>query len=153
MEEKTGRKPGERFLLWFLLALSLFVFTVAWLMPHDSFSSTGAFPLFIGAVMFLSILSILWKQRKVFSSWQWKEEILAIKPFVFPKQVVAYIVVLVLYILLLYPLHFWVSSYLFLVGSFLLLKGANILKGLMIGAIMLACIWLLFQYIFRIVLW
>ena len=77
----------------------------------------------------------------------------AIKPFVFPMQVTAYIVVLVLYILLLYPLHFWLSSYLFLVGSFLLLKGAKLLSGLVIGAIMLASIWLLFQYIFRIVLW
>jgi hypothetical protein len=68
-------------------------------------------------------------------------------------QVVAYIGVLVLYILLLNPLHFWVSSYLFLVGSFLLLKGAKLLRGLIIGAGMLAVIWLLFQYIFRIVLW
>ena len=153
MEEKTERKPGERFLMWFLLALSLFVFTVAWLMPHDSFSSTGAFPLFIGAVMFLSILRILWKERKVFSSWQWKEELSQAKPFAFPTLVVAYIGVLVLYILLLYPLHFWVSSYLFLVGSFLLLKGAKLVRGLIIGAVMLAVIWLLFQYIFRIVLW
>jgi hypothetical protein len=153
MEENTERKPGERILMWFLLALSLFVFIAAWLMPHDSFSSMGAFPLFIGAVMFLSILRILWKERKIFASWQWKEEIPAIEPFAFPKLVVSYIVVLVLYILLLDPLHFWVSSYLFLVGSFLLLKGAKPLKSLIIGAIMLAVIWLLFQYIFRIVLW
>jgi hypothetical protein len=153
MEEKIERKPGERFLMWFLLALSLFIFIVAWQMPHDSFSSSGAFPLFIGAVMFLSILRILWKGRKVFALWQWKEEISEAKPFAFPRQVVAYIVVLVLYILLLNPLHFWVGSYLFLVGSFLLLKGANLLRGLIIAAIMLAVIWLLFEYIFRIVLW
>ena len=153
MEEKIERKPGERFLMWFLLALSLFIFIVAWLMPHDSFSSSGAFPLFIGAVMFLSILRILWKERKVFASWEWKEELSQTKPFAFPRQVVAYIVVLVLYILLLNPLHFWVGSYLFLVGSFLLLKGANLLRGMIIGAGMLVVIWLLFQYIFRIVLW
>ena len=122
-------------------------------MPHDTYSSSGAFPLFIGAVMFLSILRILWKERKVFASWKWAEEIPQIKPFAFPRQVVTYAVVLVLYILLLYPLHFWVSSYLFLVGSFLLLKGAKLVRGLIIGAIMLAVIWLLFEYIFRIVLW
>jgi hypothetical protein len=67
--------------------------------------------------------------------------------------VVLYIGVLVLYILLLNPLHFWVASYLFLVGSFLLLKGAKIVRALITGVIMLAVIWLLFQYIFRIVLW
>ena len=153
MEEKTEHKPGERFLMWFLMALSLFVFSVAYSMEHSSFSSTGAFPLFIGAVMFLSILRILWKDRKVFSSWKWTEEIPRIKPFAFPREVVAYAVVLILYILLLYPLHFWISSYLFLVGSFLLLKGAKPVRSLIIGAIMLAVIWLLFEFIFRIVLW
>ena len=153
MEENTERRPGERFLLWFLLALGLFVFIVAWQMPHESFASTGAFPIFIGAVMILSILRILWKERKVFASWQWKEELPQVKPYAFPKLVVLYTIVLVLYVLLLYPLHFWLSSYLFLVGSFLLLKGAKLLSGLVIGAIMLASIWLLFQYIFRIVLW
>lgn len=153
MEEKVERKPGERFLMWFLLALSLFVFAAAWQMPHESFSSMGAFPLFIGAVMFLSIVRILWKERKVFASWQWKEEIAQARPFAFPRLVLAYIVVLVLYILLLYPLHFWVSSFLFLVGSFLLLKGAGIVRALITGVIMLAVIWFLFQYIFRIVLW
>jgi len=153
MEENTERKPVERFLMWFLVALSLFVFIVAWYMPHESYASMGAFPLFIGAVMLLSILRILWKERKVFASWQWKEEIAQASPFAFPKLVVAYIGVLVLYILLLNPLHFWVASYLFLVGSFLLLKGAKIVRALIIGAIMLAVIWFLFQYIFRIVLW
>jgi hypothetical protein len=153
MEEKTERKPGERFLMYFLLALSLFVVIVAYSMDHSKFESTGSFPLFIGTVMFLSILRILWKERKVFSSWHWKEELSQVKPFAFPSLVVAYTGVLILYILLLYPLHFWAASYLFLVGSFLLLKGAKFLKGLMIGAVMLAVIWLLFQYIFRIVLW
>jgi len=153
MEEHTERRPGERFILWFLLTLSLFVFVVAWQMPHSGFASTGAFPIFIAAVMILSILRILWKDRKVFASWGWKEEITQVGPYAFPRLVVLYAIFLVLYILLLYPLHFWVSSYLFLVGSFLLLKGAKLLRGLVIGAIMLATIWLLFQYIFRIVLW
>jgi hypothetical protein len=153
MEENAERKPGERFLLWFLLALSLFVMVAAWRMPHDTYSASGSFPLFIGAVMFLSILRIVWRDRKIFASWKWTEEIQRIKPFAFPREVVAYAVVLILYILLLYPLHFWVSSYLFLVGSFLLLKGAKPVRGLIIGAIMLAVIWLLFEYIFRIVLW
>jgi len=153
MEEKTERRPGERFLMWFLLALSLFVIIVAWQMPHDSFSSMGAFPLFIGAVMLLSIARILWKERKVFASWQWKEELVQARPFAFPYLVNVYIVVLILYILLLYPLHFWLSSYLFLVGSFLLLKGAKIVRALITGVIMLAVVWLLFQYAFRIVLW
>lgn len=153
MDENLERKPGERFLMGFLLVLSLFVLVAAWQMPHDTYSASGSFPLFIGAIMFLSVLRVLWKGRKIFASWKWAEEMTQVKPFAFPKEVVWYAVVLVIYILLLYPLHFWASSYLFLVGSFLLLKGSNLLRGLIIGAVMLAVVWLLFEYIFRIVLW
>ena len=153
MEESNKRKPGERVLMWFLLALSLFMFVAALLIPHSSLSSSGAFPILVASIMFLSILRILWKERKIFASWKWAEEILQVKPFVFPMEVVIYIIVLVLYILLLYPLHFWLSSYLFLIGSFLLLKGAKLLRALMIGAMMLAVIWFLFAYIFKVVLW
>lgn len=153
MDENLERKPGERFLMWFLLALGLFVLVAAWQMPHNTYSASGSFPIFIAAVMILSILRILWKERKVFASWKWAEEIARIQPFAFPKEVIWYAAALILYILLLYPLHFWASSYLFLVGSFLLLKGAKLVRGLIIGAIMLAVIWLLFEYIFRIVLW
>jgi len=153
MEENTERKPGERFLIWFLLALSLFILITAWFMPGRSLSDSGAFPLFIGSVMILSVLRILWKERKIFSSWKWREERVLIKPFVFPKEVLVYIGVLVLFMLLTNVLHFWVSAYLFMVGSFLLLKGARPVKALIIGTVMLAVIWLLFQYIFRIILW
>ena len=153
MEENTERKPGERILTWFLLALSLFVLVNAWRMPHETLSSSGAFPFFIGSVMILSVLRVLWKEWKVFASWKWGEERSLIQPFVLPKEVLAYIGVLVVYIVVTVSLGFWVSSYLFLVGSFLLLKGTRLIKALIIGVVMLAVIWLLFQYIFRIILW
>jgi hypothetical protein len=103
--------------------------------------------------MILSVVRILWKGRKVFASWKWREERALIKPFVFPKDVTAYIAVLTVYILVTMPLGFWVSSYLFLIGSFMLLKGAKLVRALIIGVVMLAVIWLLFQFIFRIILW
>jgi len=153
MDENTERRPGERIVIWFLLALSLFVLVVAWLMPHETLSSSGAVPFFIGSVMILSVLRILWKERKVFASWRWSEELSVIRPFVLPRDVASYIGVLICYILVTGSLGFWVSSYLFLVGSFLLLKGAGPIKALIIGIGMLAVIWLLFQYVFRIILW
>mgnify|MGYP000876562597 CR=1 FL=1 len=153
MEENVKRKPGERFLMWFLLALSLFVFITAWFMPRHTLSDSGAFPLFIGAVMILSILRILWKERKVFASWRWREEIVQVQPYVLPRDVIAYIAVLLVYILVTGYMGFWLSSYLFMVGSFLLLKGARPVRAMITAAIMLAVIWLLFQYIFRIILW
>ena len=153
MEENTEGKPGERFLTWVLLALGLFVWVNAWWMPHETLSSSGAFPFFIGSVMILSVLRVLWKEWKVFAFWKWREERSLIQPFVLPKEVLAYIGVLVVYIVVTVSLGFWVSSYLFLVGSFLLLKGTRLIKALIIGVVMLAIIWLLFQYIFRIILW
>jgi hypothetical protein len=153
MEGNTERKPGERILTWFLLALSLSVVVAAWRMPHETLSSSGAFPLFIGSVMILSVLRVLWKEWKVFASWKWREERSLIQPFVLPREVSFYIGVLVVYIVVTVSLGFWISSYLFLVGSFLMLKGARLFKALIIGVVMLAVIWLLFQYIFRIILW
>ncbi len=153
MEENTERRPGERILIWFLLALSLFVLVTAWFMPRHNLSDSGAFPLFIGSVMVLSVLRILWKERRVFASWRWREEIGQARTSVFPRKVVAYIAVLAVYIFATMSLGFWVSSYLFLVGSFLLLKGAKPVKAALIGIGMLVVIWFLFQYIFRIMLW
>jgi hypothetical protein len=153
MVENIERRPGERMLIWFLLALSLFVSFVAWRMPRETLSSSGAFPLFIGSVMILSVVRILWKERKVFASWKWRGELSLIQPFMLPREVFTYIVVLVVYIVVTSSLGFWISSYLFLVGSLLLLKGARPVKALIIGVVTLAVIWLLFQYIFRIILW
>jgi len=153
MENNTERKPGERFFILFLLALSLFILITAWFMPRQTYSDSGAFPLFIGFIMTLAVLRIFWKERKIFASWKWREERPLIQPYVFPKDVTVYIAVLLIYILVTGYMGFWVSSYIFLVGSFLLLKGAKPVRALITGAVMLAIIWLLFQYIFRIILW
>jgi hypothetical protein len=153
MEDNTERKPGERFFIVLLLALSLFVLITAWFMPRHTLSDSGAFPLFIGFIMTLSVLRIFWKQRKIFGSWKWSQERSLIQPYVFPKDVTVYMLVLLVYILVTGYMGFWVSSYLFLICSFLLLKGAGPVRALITGAVMLAVIWLLFQYIFRIILW
>jgi len=154
MEEKIEQRPGERILLWFLLALSIFVLTQAFRIPHlDNLSSSGAFPIFIASILILSSLRILWKNRKRYAALRFGEELGQVGHFVFPKIVTIYAAVLILYILLLYPLHFWVSSALFLIGSFILLKGANIWKSLIIAAGTLGAIYLVFQYIFKVILW
>ena len=72
---------------------------------------------------------------------------------VFPKTVAVYTGILVLYILFLYPLHFWVSSYLFLLGSFVFLRGAKPFQALFIAAGLLVVIYFLFQYLFRVIFW
>ena len=154
MEDKIIQRPGERTLLWFLLAFSIFVLILAYRIPHlENLSSSGAFPIFIALILIGSSLSILWKNRERYGALKLGEEFRQAGPFAFPKIVIIYTGVLILYILLLHPLHFWVSSALFLVGSFILLKGANIWKSLMIAAGALIAIYFVFQYVFKVILW
>ena len=154
MEEKIEQTPGERILLWFLLAFSIFILIQAFRLPNlHNLSSPGAFPIFVISIMILSVLRVLWKNRTRHSALKTGEEFGKAIPFVFPKNVAIYAAILILYIFLLYPLNFWVSSYLFLVGSFLFLKGAKIFRSFFIAAGMLAAIYLLFQYLFRVILW
>jgi putative tricarboxylic transport membrane protein len=154
MEEKIPQRPGERILMWFILAISLFVFIVALKIPHlEHLSSSGAFPIFITSIMIASAVRILWKNRKRYAALPITEEVRQARLFAVPKIVTGYTAILVLYILLTAPLHFLPSSYLFLVGSFLFLKGSNIWKSFLIAAFMLAIIFVLFQTIFKVILW
>jgi putative tricarboxylic transport membrane protein len=154
MEEKTQQRPGERILMWFILAISLSAFIVALRIPHlEHLSSSGAFPIFITFIMIASAIRILWKNRKQYAVLTLAEEVRQAQPFAAPKIVAGYTVILILYILLTAPLHFLPSSYLFLVGSFLFLKGSNLWKSFLIAAFMLAIIFGLFQTIFKVILW
>ncbi|HSB04136.1 MAG TPA: tripartite tricarboxylate transporter TctB family protein [Thermodesulfobacteriota bacterium] len=154
MEERMKGRPGERILLWFLLMFSLFALLQAFRISKlESLSSPGAFPIFICAVLVQSTIWMLWKNWNRYSSFGFKEEIGQARVFVFPKTVFIYATILILYILLLAPLHFFVSSYLFLVGSFIFLKGTSIRRSFFVAAGMLAAIYLLFQYIFKVILW
>jgi putative tricarboxylic transport membrane protein len=154
MEEKITRRPGERILVWFLLFFGVFVFTQAVQMKgFESLSSPGAFPVFISMVMIFSSASLLWKNRKRYSSLKLREELGLALSLVFPNTVLIYIIILILYLFSLTPLHFFVSSYLFLVGSFILLKGTSIWRSFIVAAGMLGAIYLIFQYIFKVILW
>lgn len=154
MENKIEQRPGERILLWFLLAFSVFILILAYRIPHlENLSSSGAFPIFIALILIGSSLSILWKNRERYGALKLGEEFRQAGYFAFPKIVPIYTGVLILYILLLYPLHFWLSSALFLIGSFILLKGAKVWKSLIITAGTLVAVYLVFQYVFKVILW
>ncbi|RPJ04441.1 MAG: tripartite tricarboxylate transporter TctB family protein [Deltaproteobacteria bacterium] len=154
MEEKIEKRPGERILIWFLLLFSVFILIQAIMIRGlESLSSSGVFPIFIASIMIMTMLRLLWKKRAQYSALKIRDDFKKGIPIVFPKTVAIYAAILVLYILLLYPLHFWVSSYLFLVGSFVFLRGARPLQSLFIGAGLLVVIYFLFQYLFRVIFW
>ena len=152
--EQGVRRPGERVTLWFLLAFSVFILITALkTLKFENLSSSGVFPVFIALVMVGSTLIVLWKNRVRYAALRVVEECRGMAPFVFPRTVGIYTGILVLYILLLEPLHFWPSAFLFLVGSFLFLKGAGWIRSIIIAIGMLVAIYVLFQYIFTVILW
>jgi putative tricarboxylic transport membrane protein len=153
MEEKIPKRPGERIFLWFNLLISIFILINAFRMPHESFSSYGSFPILVGSIMALTILWVLIKDRARLYGFKIGEEFRKTIPFAFPGTISVYAGIIILYILLLNPLHFWLGSYLFLIGSFLFLKGTTPLRSLFIAAGLLGAIYLVFQFIFKIILW
>ena len=113
-------------MLWFLFALSVFILITALIsLKLENLSSSGAFPIVIALVMIGSTLTVLWKNRVRYAAFKIGEDCRGFTPLVFPPTVGIFAGILILYILLLEPLHFWASSFLFLVGSFLFLKGAG----------------------------
>ncbi len=153
MSERQSAKPGERQFLWFLVALSLAVLIYAFTLPHGNLSSPGFFPLLIGTLLLATALQILWVKRRSRGNITIREKLRQAGSLVFPQTVTIFTLILILYILLLGPLHFIFSSYLFLVGSFIFLKGTTWPRAFLIAALVLGGIFLLFQYIFKVILW
>jgi putative tricarboxylic transport membrane protein len=72
---------------------------------------------------------------------------------VFPKQIIVFSGIIILYMILLVPLHFLVSSFLFLIVSMVYFLGLKFAKSAIpLSAIVLFVIYVIFHYIFRIVL-
>jgi putative tricarboxylic transport membrane protein len=154
MPAQTPYRPGERVFLWLLLAFGLFVLIVALMIPHlENLSSSGVFPIFVGSILILTMVYLLWQNRKRYAASTLRDECRQIPAFVLPLTVVGYAGILLLYILTTAPLHFIPSSFVFLVVSFIFLRGATPVRSVIIGVGTLAGIYVLFQTIFKVILW
>lgn len=154
MTVPTPPRPGERIFLWLLLAFGIFVLITALMIPNlENLSSSGVFPIFVASILILTTVRVLWHKRKRHAVLTLREECRQVPAFVLPVTVVGYALILGLYILVTAPLHFLPSSFGFLVISFIFLKGASPLRSLIIAAGTLAGIYVLFQTIFKVILW
>lgn len=153
MENNIPVRPGERVFLWFLLLFSIWTLVYSFTLPHENLSSPGTFPVFISSIMIISALSILWKNRKLYRSSPLRKELPLAASFAFPRMVAIFALILIIYILLIQPIHFIFSSYLFLLGSFIFLKGTTVIRSLILAAVVLGVIYFVFQYIFKVILW
>ncbi|MGA7277773.1 MAG: tripartite tricarboxylate transporter TctB family protein [Desulfocapsaceae bacterium] len=138
-----------------MLLLSLFVLIQAYLISgFSSLSSAGTFPMGASAVMVIAMIFILLNnlKRKRILSDGLKNELRQAVKIVLPNVFLIYSLIVIIYMILLKPLHFLPSSFVFLLVSMIYLKGGNILKSLIISVLTLSFIYLIFQYFFRVVL-
>ena len=154
MSAQTPYRPGERIFIWLLLALGIFALITALMIPNlENLSSSGVFPIFVGSTLILTMVYVLRQSRKRYATATLRDECRQLPAFVLPITVVGYAGILLLYILITAPLHFIPSSFIFLVISFIFLRAASPVRSVLLAAGSLAGIYILFQTIFKVILW
>lgn len=155
MAEDTPSRAGESLFAWLMLGFSSFVLIQAYLISgFSSIDSPGMFPMGAATVMVVSSVMILLKNRRLkpAKAKSVRDELQQATTTVLPKVFLVYGVIIIGYMLLIKPLHFFPASFAFLFISMVYLKGTNWLKSLFITTVMLGCIYVVFQYLFRVVL-
>ena len=155
MNKNRNLRAGENIFGWLLLLFNLFVLVNAYLISgFSSISSAGMFPMCASAVMVIAMVSILRNNRKLKKADAdgLKDELRRAAKQVLPNVFLVYVIIVIVYIVLIQPLHFLPSSFAFLLVSMIYLKGSTALKSLIISTITLGCIYFMFQYLFRVVL-
>ena len=155
MKETRQLRPGENFFAYLMLAFSLFVFYEAYKISGiTSIASPGTIPMGAALVMVVSMIAHLIDNRR-----QKKPDLPGLRAELaqasketFPGVFLLYIVIVIAYVALIQPVHFMPSSFIFFLVSLLCLKGAGIKKSLIISVGMLAAIYIIFHYIFRVML-
>ncbi len=154
---KSARKlhPGELSISILLLVFSLFVLYQAYMISGFSgISSAGAFPLGAATIMALCMLklvidNVLISRRtpaeEKHPAWVVIGELL-------PRRIVLFALLIVVYMVLLQPLGFVISTFLFLCCGFIYLRGSGPVRSVLIAAGSVAAIYGIFHFLFQVVL-
>ena len=155
MDHARRRLPGE---LVFVLVLLLFALTALWqawrISGASGWSTPGALPTLAALVMLLSGIKIALNTLRVPPPEVEPGRSLA-RDFlhqITPASIVLFTILIVAYMFALEPLGFVASSFLFLVLAMFALGERRILRTLAVSAISLACIYIVFQTAFSVVL-
>ncbi|MCB1388277.1 MAG: tripartite tricarboxylate transporter TctB family protein [Rhodobacteraceae bacterium] len=145
------RRPGELVFALVLLAASLVLIWQAWgiggYRPRAALSWPGAIPLATALIMAGTTVIVAirtWRQPRT------PDETLRIA--VFPSQVIVMAVLIVGYGLLLKPLGFLPTSFLFLFVSTFYLAQRGLWFALWVSVLALAVIWLVFRIVFTVLM-
>ena len=155
MKETHKLHAGENLFSWALLAFSIFVLILAYrISGFSSISSPGMFPMVAASVMVISIAMVLLGNRKAEKphTGGLKTELRLAATEIFTPQFLIYTAIIIVYMLIIQPLHFLPSSFAFLLTSMIYLKGSTPVKSLLISAATLGGIYLIFHYLFLVVL-
>lgn len=155
MRERRTLHLGETAFTWLMLAFSVFVLAQGYrISGFSSVSSPGMFPMLAAAIMVINLVLLLLGNRQVEKpeAQDLKDELRRTVKDIFRPEILVYSGIIVLYMILIEPLHFLPSSFLFLAGSIIYLKGSTPVKALLISAGTLGGIYLIFQTLFKVVL-
>ncbi len=147
-------KAGETCFDLIILAVSIFLLIIAYRISGFAISAPGTFPLASTTVMVVSMVFVLWGNRK--KEKENKEgffcECRQAMREVFTRDFVVYTIMAIIYVALIMPFHFLPTSFVFLVLSIIYLKGSSPFKAVLISAVTLGNIYLVFLYFFKVML-
>lgn len=148
--------PGEKAFGYVIFFFSLFLFYHAYkISGFSSISSAGGWPMAATAMMALcSVIIIIrnWRSPQVEAKNALAEMRRFGKEILPPNPLLGYVAIIVAYMLLLEPLGFNISSFLFLFASFLYLHRKNMWKMLLLSLGSVVVIYFTFQVVFRVIL-
>ena len=114
----------------------------------------GTFPMAAAAVMVISMVAVLVENRKLQkpNTTGWRDEMHRAANRMLPGIIVGYVGIILAYMLLILPIHFFPSSFIFLFVSMIYLRGTSWFRSLLISCGALIGIYIIFKFAFRVVL-
>lgn len=145
---------GERTFCVLLLIFSVAVLYQAYMISgFSSISSAGAFPLGISAVLLVSALRILYELRgKARFQDGWAASFKQFNHAHFPRHIVVFTVLAVIYLIAIQWASFYISTFAFLMFSIVYLRRGKVLSALLASTLSVVSIYLLFTLAFSVYL-
>ena len=148
MHDKNSRLPGEG-LFTILLAIGSIglLFEAYGISGFEALSSPGTFPMAIATVMVITSVLIAWKTVRLP-----KSATITRAAQVLPWRVLFMVVMIALYAVVLEPLGFLPTSFVFLVVTMQVLRGGSVLRNLGIATFSLVLVYVVFRLIFSVLM-
>jgi len=149
-------EKGERFFLWLMVIFSLFWLwqSILVLLKDVGIATGGAFPVACSGVMLIMSLLSIFEIRKRENAFESKlpivQKLKETIVWLLPPRVVLMMLYVLVYALLLKPIGFILSTFLFLAGGMITLHTKQPVKSLIVSAGMVAFIYVIFQLIFKV---